>query len=232
MRKIGILGGMSWESTAHYYSIINREVARRMGGTRSADCLIRSLDFSPIAAWQEAGAWEMCANAVSGGLSDLIHGGAQALLIASNTAHKALDYLDCRFPVPLLHIADVTADALEAGGHRRVALLGTRFTMEDAFYKRRLEARGISVAVPEARERQAVHRIIFDELVMGIQSASSKEFLLDVLSRQQALGADAAILGCTELGLLIGRDDIALPLFDTAELHAIRAAQVCMGAPL
>jgi aspartate racemase len=225
MRTLGIIGGMSWESTAVYYRLINQGVAARMGGLHSAPLLIHSLDFAAIAAAQAAGDWAGLARQLGEAARGLAQAGAGALLVATNTMHKLADALQEAAGVPLLHIADATGAALQAAGVKRAGLLGTRFTMEDAAIVRdRLAARfGVQTRLPAAAARAEVHRVIYEELCRGRVEPASRAAYVGVIEALRADGAEAVILGCTEIGLLIGPADSPLPVFDTTTLHAAAA---------
>lgn len=223
-RLLGLLGGMSWESTAHYYAHINRCVRDARGGLHSARLLLHSVDFAPIAAMQRDGDWAAAAQVLGEAGRGLAAAGAGALLICSNTMHKVADEVAAIAGLPLLHIADPTIAALQAAGVRRVGLLGTRFTMEDGFYRARLQRAGLQVCIPQASERAEVHRVIFDELCRGEVRDASRRRYQAVIGQLQHDGAEAVILGCTEIAMLIKGADSSLPLFDTTGLHAEAAA--------
>jgi len=219
-----MLGGMSWESTAHYYRLVNEEVRARLGGLRSARCLVASVDFAEIEPLQRAGRWDEAGALLNREALALERAGADVLLICANTMHKVADRATRGVSIPLLHIADPTAGAVRAAGLRRVALLGTRYVMEEDFYVARLaERHGLDVRVPGPADRAEVNRVIFEELVLGRVEAASRARYVDVVARMAAAGAEAVIAGCTEIGMLLGPRDVPVPLFDTTELHA-RAA--------
>jgi aspartate racemase len=228
LKTIGLIGGMSWESTALYYQIINREVARRKGGLHSALMNLVSLDFQTIADRQKAGDWAGMAGLLSQAAKRLEQGGADCVLIGTNTMHRVAPEVQAAVAVPLLHIADVTAVAIQRAGLGVVGLMGTRFTMEQSFYADRLAAHGISCVIPKADERDEIHRVIFDELCRGIISVSSRAALVQIMKNLQDRGAQGAVLGCTELPLLLGAADSPLPTFDTTELHALAAVDFCL----
>lgn len=228
LRAIGLIGGMSWESTALYYRTINREVARRLGGLHSAPMYIASLDFEEIAQRQRAGDWEAMARILSDAARDLVSNGADCLLIGTNTMHLVAPQVQAAVAVPLLHIAEVTADAIAAGGLARVGLLGTRFTMEQPFYRELLEARGIASLVPPSDDRAEVHRIIFDELCQGGICDDSRRRLQSVIAALLERGAQGIVLGCTELPLILQAEHCPVPLFDTTELHAMAAVEFAL----
>jgi len=224
MKTIGLLGGMSWESTLDYYREINRGVKARLGGLHSASIVLYSVDFAPIEALMRAGDWEATAAALAEGARRVEAGGADGLLICTNTMHREADRIAAAVSIPLLHIADATAEALVRDGIRKVGLLGTAVTMEHDFYKGRLAKRfGLDVVVPEAPDRRIVHDVIFQELCLGKARTASKEAFQRIAADLAAAGAEAVILGCTEIGMLIGPDDTAVPLYDTTRIHAARA---------
>ena len=227
MRMIGLIGGMSWESTAVYYRRINEEVRARRGGLHSAEILLRSVDFETIVDLQKADAWEAAGEALSAIARDLERAGAGCLLICTNTMHKLADRVAQAIDIPLLHIVDAVAAALTAAGVRRPLLLATRFTMEQDFYIERLRGHGIDPVIPDAEARQAVHDVIFDELCRGIVRDASRRRYLDIIARSR--GADGVILGCTEIGLLIGPQHVDLPTFDSTLLHADAAVDLALG---
>ncbi len=220
MATIGLIGGMSWESTAVYYRLLNEGVRARAGGLHSADVLLHSVDFAPIAEMQAAGDWEAAGAALAESARRLQQGGASCLLLCTNTMHKVADRITEATSLPFLHLADVTARAVKAAGLKRPLLLATRFTMEQGFYRGRLAAFGVEALVPAPGERDEVHRVIYEELCRGRIEADSKARYLAIIERaMREEGADGVILGCTEIGLLIGQGDCALPVFDTTALH-------------
>lgn len=226
MKAIGLIGGMSWESTALYYRIVNREVGRRLGGLRSAKLHLASLDFEEIVAAQKAGAWDLLATQLAAVARTLERAGAECVLIGTNTMHCVAEAVQAAVSIPLLHIVDVTAAAIHESGCRSVALLGTRYTMELPFYAERLRDRfGMEVLVPDERGRDDVHRIIYDELCHGIIAPESRATYVTIIEELATRGAQAVILGCTEITLLIGADDSPLPVFDTTALHAKAAVE-------
>jgi aspartate racemase len=230
MRMIGLIGGMSWESTAVYYRRINEQVRDRLGGLHSADVIIRSVDFAGIVGLQKSDAWDEASAVLARIGRDLQNAGAGCLLICTNTMHKLADGVQQAVDVPLLHIVDVTADALKAAGATRPLLLATRYTMEQDFYLSRLRERhGIEAIVPVEADRTVVHDIIFDELCQGIVRDTSRQQYLDIVARGRAAGADSVILGCTEIGLLIRPEHLDLPTFDSTLLHADAAVEFSFG---
>ncbi|NCT82790.1 MAG: aspartate/glutamate racemase family protein [Comamonadaceae bacterium] len=231
MKTLGILGGMSWESTQHLYALLNRGVAQRLGGLHSARLVLHSVDFAPIAALQSAGDWAEAARLLGDAAAGLRRAGAEALLIATNTMHRVATEVERAAGLPVLHIVDATAEALRAAGVRRAGLLATRFTMEQGFYRERMRERfGIELIVPDEAGRAEVHRLIYEELCRGRFEPASREALRAQVAALAARGAQAAILGCTELGLLLpATSDAALPLFDSTQLQALAAVDWMLG---
>jgi aspartate racemase len=229
MQTIGLIGGMSWESTLPYYRLINETVRDALGGLHSAKLLLHSVDFHEIEALQHAGDWDAAGEAMAAAARSLQAGGADFIVLCTNTMHKVADAITAATPLPLLHIADGTADALAAAGITRVGLLGTRFTMEQDFYRKRLEARGFEVIVPEAGDRDDVHRIIYDELCQGAVRDDSRDTYRRIMAALADAGAKGIILGCTEISLLVDQRDASVPLFDTTALHARAAALRSLG---
>ncbi|MDO6823821.1 aspartate/glutamate racemase family protein [Marinobacter sp. 1_MG-2023] len=224
MKTIGLIGGMSWESTQTYYRLINQKVREQLGGLHSAKIILYSVDFAEIESLQHRGDWDGTAKILISAAQSVEAGGADLLLICTNTMHKVAPEIEQACAVPLLHIADATANALLKDGITSVGLLGTRFTMEQTFYRERLERQGISVIIPDDSERNAVHRIIYEELCQGVINPDSKAIYLDVVDSLATRGAQAVILGCTEIGLLIQASDTRVALYDTTEIHAVQAA--------
>ncbi|MFQ2194447.1 aspartate/glutamate racemase family protein [Aeromonas jandaei] len=229
MKCIGLLGGMSWESTVSYYQALNRGVRAKLGGLHSARVLLNSIDFAEIERLQHAGDWPATARLLAAEARKLQDGGADFLLIGTNTMHKVAPEIEAAIDIPLLHIADATARRLQADGIQRVGLLGTRFTMEQDFYKGRLQTHfGLEVLVPAEAERERIHRIIYDELCLGeIRDASRAEYLA-IIAGLAAAGAEAVILGCTEIALLVGEAQAAVPLYDTTAIHAEAAVTLAL----
>ncbi|WP_349777853.1 MULTISPECIES: aspartate/glutamate racemase family protein [Xanthomonas] len=223
-KTIGLIGGMSWESTLPYYRIINQRVRLACGGLHSARLLLYSVNFHEIERLQHAGDWDGAGQAMAAAARALHAGGADFLVLCTNTMHCVADAITSATPLPLLHIADATADALIAAGVTRVGLLGTRFTMEQPFYRERLAARGLQVLVPPTDARAQLHRVIYDELCQGIIRPKSRGYFRQVMADLGQEGAQAIILGCTEISLLVDSSDAQLPLFDTTALHAEAAA--------
>jgi aspartate racemase len=223
MRLLGVLGGMSWTSTEAYYRLLNTGVAERLGGVHSARLLVHSVDFDEIAALQHAGDWDATAEILADAARGLAGAGAEGLLLATNTMHKVAEPVEKAAGLPLLHIADATAEAVIAAGLSRVGLLATAFTMEETFYVDRLAQHGVEAIVPGAADRADVHLIIYDELVRDVVRDSSRQRYREVMADLVDGGAEGMILGCTEIGLLVGADDTTVPTFDTAALHAAAA---------
>lgn len=220
LRTAGLIGGMSWESSALYYRLVNEGVRRRCGGLHSAPLVITSLDFAPVAERQHAGDWAWLATHMAEAARTLEHAGATAIALATNTMHKVADAIEAAVSVPLLHIGDATGAALAAAGTRRIGLLGTAFTMEQDFYRERLSRFGCETIVPPPDDRAAVHRIIYDELVQGVIRDDSRAVYRDVMARLVEQGAQGIVLGCTEITLLVAAPDATVPLYDTTALHA------------
>lgn len=220
MRVIGLLGGMSWESSVEYYRIVNERVRERLGGLHSAHCVLYSLDFAEIERLQVAGQWDEAGKRLLTAATALQSAGAEVLVLCTNTMHKVVDVLIDGLDIPVLHLADTTAAAVRAAGLDRVGLLGTAFTMEQDFYTGRLAEHGLDVLVPDADERADVHRIIYEELVVGIVTEPSRQRYREVIDSLVARGAQGVILGCTEIELLVGPADSPVPVFPTTRLHA------------
>jgi aspartate racemase len=230
MKRLGLLGGMSWESSIEYERIINELVRERLGGVASADLLVRSFNFADIEALQEAGRWDEAGEVLANAATHLAAGGAEAILICTNTMHRLADVVQAAVQVPVIHIADATATAVRSAGVEVVALLGTRYTMEQDFYVGRLRDRhGLSVLVPEEPGRTLIHDVIYGELVRGVINPGSKLAYLEVIAAMIDEGAEGVIAGCTEIELLIEQSDLAVPLFPTARLHAEAAARFALG---
>ena len=229
MKTIGLLGGMSWESTQSYYRLINEGVKAQLGGLHSARLILYSVDFAEIEAMQHRGDWEGTARLLVVAATSLQDAGADFLVIGTNTMHKVAPQIAEAVELPLLHIADATAESLKINGIHSVGLLGTRFTMEQTFYRERLEKAGIRVLIPEPEERDEIHRVIYQELCQGEIRADSRAGYLEVVDRLADRGAQAVILGCTEIGLLLQQADTNVPLFDTTEIHAHAAVARALG---
>ena len=229
MKTIGLLGGMSWESSIHYERMINEGVRAALGGTASADLIIRSYNFAAIEALQEAGDWQGAGALLGRDARFLQDAGADAIVLCTNTMHLVAPAIEAAIDVPFLHLADCTADAVVAAGVRQVALLGTRYTMEEDFYRARLIDRGLEVIVPDEPDRTMVHDIIFDELVQGVVRPESKARYLEAIERLTARGAAGVIAGCTEIELLVGPDDVSVAYFPTTALHASAAVAFALS---
>ncbi len=230
MKTIGLIGGMSWESSAEYYRLINTMIKERLGGFHSAKCVMISVDFAEIETLQREDRWAESAQMLIAAAQGLERAGADLIVLCTNTMHKVADDIQTSVHVPFLHIADATAERIKAQGLATVGLLGTRFTMEQDFYVGRLTQRfGLRVLIPDAAEREMIHRVIYDELVLGDVKASSKAQYLAVIDRLIAHGAQGIILGCTEIDLLIQADDCRVPVFDTTHLHAQAAVELALS---
>lgn len=229
MRLLGVLGGMSWASTATYYRLINEGVERQLGGLHSARLLLHSVDFDEVARLQHDADWDGTATILSTAAQGLAAGGAEALVLATNTMHKVSDEIQDAAGIPLLHIADATAASVSAAGIDRIGLMATAFTMEQDFYTGRLRTSGIDCVVPTANVRAGIHQIIYDELCHGITTDTSRAFFRSAMSELVASGAQAIVFGCTEIGLLVGPEDTDVPVFDTTALHAEAAVSWLVG---
>ncbi|MEW6513853.1 MAG: aspartate/glutamate racemase family protein [Pseudomonadota bacterium] len=229
MKTIGLIGGMSWESTVPYYRLINEGVKQRLGGLHSARVVLYSVDFHDIERLQHAGRWDEASALLAAAARSLQAAGADFLVLCTNTMHKVAPAIEAAVTIPLLHIADPTADAVKQAGIRTVGLLGTRFTMEQDFYRGRLEARhGLKVVIPETMDRDVVHRVIYDELCLGVTREESRAAYRAIIGRLVTQGAQGIILGCTEIGLLVKTEDAPVPLFDTTALHAASAVEFAL----
>ncbi len=226
MKTIGLIGGMSWESTVPYYRLINEMVKERLGGLHSARIILFSVDFHEVERLQRDGKWEEAGALLAGAARALESAGAEFLVLCTNTMHKVAGAIEAAVSIPLQHIADAAAERITQAGVHTVGLLGTRFTMEQDFYRDRLRERhGINVLIPDERDRQAVHRIIYEELVLGKLLPASRDEYRNIMGRLVAQGAEAIILGCTEISLLVTQADSAVPLFDTTSIHALSAVE-------
>lgn len=229
MKTIGLLGGMSWESTLSYYQIINEGVKERLGGLHSAKILLYSVDFAEVEACQATNDWDKSAEILGEAAKKLEKIGADLIVICTNTMHKIVPQIEKKLSIPILHIADATAKALQKNGISKVALLGTRYTMTQDFYKSRLINQGISVLIPDENDIETVNRIIYDELCLGILSEASRQKYQSIIEKLKENGAQGVILGCTEIGLLIKQKDSALPVFDTTLIHAKAAVNEALS---
>ncbi|MGB4705300.1 MAG: aspartate/glutamate racemase family protein [Candidatus Saccharicenans sp.] len=230
MKTIGLIGGMSWESSLEYYRIVNEEVKKKLGGFHSAKCIMYSVDFAEIEELQRLGDWEKAGWILSQTALSLEAAGADFLVLCTNTMHKVAPAIESAVSIPLLHIADPTAERIKARGFKRVGLLGTRFTMEDDFYRGRLEKKhGLEVMIPEETDRQMIHQVIYYELCDGRLQEESRKKFRTVIEKMAAAGAQGVILGCTEIGLLVKEKDSPLPVFDTTIIHAEAAVEYALS---
>lgn len=228
MKTIGLIGGMSWESTIPYYRIINEKIKEKLGGLHSARIILYSVEFAEIETCQATGQWDKSADILADAAVKLEAAGADFILICTNTMHKVVPQIQARISVPVIHIADATADRLETAGIWKIALLGTKYTMTQDFYKSRLIDRGFEVLIPDEAGVETVNSVIYRELCLGIIKEESRAAFSRIITGLKAQGAEAVILGCTEIGLLIQQDNSALPVFDTTEIHALRAAELAL----
>ncbi|MBE6907519.1 MAG: aspartate/glutamate racemase family protein [Ruminococcaceae bacterium] len=224
MKTIGLIGGMSWESTVTYYQIINQTIKRTLGGLHSAKCLLYSVDFFEIEECQSKGDWAKSAEILSDAAQRLEKAGADFIVICTNTMHKVANTIQNAVSIPILHIAEVTARQLKANDISKVALLGTKYTMEQDFYRSKLTQNGITVVVPDENDRELINSVIYNELCLGVIQEASRQKFLSIINGLADQGAQGAILGCTEIGLLVGQKDTDVPLFDTTLIHAESAA--------
>lgn len=230
MKTIGLIGGMSWESTQVYYRLINQGIKARLGGLHSARLILHSVDFHDIEQLQHAGRWDEAGAHLTGVAESLERAGAQFLVLCTNTMHRCAPAIEAAVRIPLLHIADATAEAIRRSGLRTPGLLGTAFTMEQEFYRGRLEQRhGLRVLVPDAAQRALVHRVIYDELCLGIVRDAARASYRAIIADLVARGCDCVIFGCTEIGLLVGAHDAARPVFDTTAIHAAAAVALALA---
>ena len=229
MKTVGLIGGMSWESSIEYYRIINETVRDRLGGLHSARSIMVSVDFAEIEALQHEGRWDETARMLIAAAQNVERGGGDFVVLCTNTMHKVAEEVQEHIRIPLLHIADATAERVKSQGLKKVGLLGTKFTMEEAFYKDRLiEEHGLEVVIPAEPAREVVHRVIYDELCLGEIKAASKADYIRIMDRLVEEGAEGIILGCTEISLLVGQQDSPAPLFDTTEIHAQAAVEYAL----
>lgn len=229
MKTLGMIGGMSPESTVLYYQIINREVNRRLGGNNSANIVMHSVNFAEIAALQAQGNWQQAGVLLADSAQKLAQMGAEGLVLATNTMHKVADVIQAAVAIPLLHVVDATAAAIHAQGLDKVGLLGTRFTMSDGFYTQRMRELGIATVLPNEAQQAEIHRVIFEELCCNRFTDTAKRYYQQVVGDLQAQGAQGVILGCTEIGLLLQAQDCALPVWDSAVIHALAAVEWILG---
>ena len=228
MKTIGMIGGMSWESTVTYYQIVNQVIRQELGGLHSAKCILHSVEFDEIERYQSTGEWEKAGDVLSRAAQGLEAAGADYILICTNTMHKVFEQVQRSVRVPLLHIAQLTADALKADGIEKVGLLGTKYTMEQEFYKAKLVENNIEVVIPGKTAVEEINRVIFEELCVGVIREESRKTFLSAIDDMVANGAQAVILGCTEIGLLVSQSDTAVKLYDTTVIHAERAAMMSL----
>ena len=230
MKTIGLLGGMSWESSIEYYRIINERTKAKLGGLHSAKSLMISVDFADVEVLQHQGRWTEAADLLVEAAKSLEKGGADFILLCTNTMHKVAEDIQANVNIPFLHIADPTAQAVKEAGIQNIGLLGTRFTMEEEFYKGRLSQKfGLNVSVPHAGEREIIHRVIYEELVVGKIEPRSKTQYIDIMEQMVRRGVEGVILGCTEIGLLVHPEDSQVPLFDTTRIHAEAAVDYALN---
>ena len=230
MKTIGLIGGMSWESTVTYYQVVNETVKKKLGGLHSAKVLLYSVDFAEIEECQASGDWDRSAAILTEAVRNLEKAGADFIVICTNTMHKIVPQMTAGIRIPILHIAEATAAELKKAGISKVALLGTKYTMCQDFYKAKLVEAGIQVLIPEGEDVELVNRVIYEELCLGEIRESSRREYVRVIEGLAARGAQGVILGCTEIGLLIGQKDVSLPVFDTTLIHAARAAELALEA--
>ena len=229
VKTIGLIGGMSWESSTTYYRIINEEVKDRLGGFHSAKCILYSVDFDEIELYQRAGEWEKAGQVLGDVAKSLVLAGADFIVLCTNTMHKVASYIEVNAGVLLLHIADITGKKVISDGIKRIGLLGTRYTMEQDFYKSRLVDGGIEVVIPDEMDREIVNKVIFQELCLGIITPESKSEYIRIIQGLIDQGAEGIILGCTEIGLLIKQTDLTVPVYDTTIIHAKGAVDYALG---
>ena len=224
LKTIGLIGGMSWESTVTYYKIINETVKERLGGLHSAKCILYSVDFQEIEECQANGNWEKSGEILGEAANNLEKAGADFIVICTNTMHKVVNQIKEKISIPILHIAEMTAEKILEKGLKNIALLGTKYTMEQDFYKSKLIEKGINVIIPDKNDVEIINKVIYDELCLGIINSNSKKKFLEIVDKLRNKEAEGIILGCTEIGLLIKNEDTDVPLFDTAIIHAEQAA--------
>ena len=224
MKTIGLIGGMSWESTVTYYKIINETVKEKLGGLHSAKCILYSVDFQEIEECQANGNWEKSGEILGEAAYNLEKAGADFIVICTNTMHKVVNQIKEKISIPILHIAEMTAEKILEKGLKNIALLGTKYTMEQDFYKSKLIEKGINVIIPDKNDIEIINKVIYDELCLGTINSNSKKKFLEIVDKLRSKGAEGIILGCTEIGLLIKNEDTDVPLFDTAVIHAEEAA--------
>ena len=229
MKTIGLIGGMSWESSLEYYRIINEEVKAKLGGLHSAKCILYSVDFEEIERYQAEGDWESSGKLLGDVAQSLEKAGAEFIVICTNTMHKVIRYIEEKVSIPILHIADSTANQIQKSEISKVGLLGTKYTMEQDFYKTRIEFSGIKVLIPNDEDRKVINQVIYEELCLGEIQQSSRDYYKKVIKKLVDDGAEGIILGCTEIGLLVKPEDSEVPLFDTTVIHAIESVNMALG---
>ncbi|MFB7642603.1 aspartate/glutamate racemase family protein [Peribacillus butanolivorans] len=228
MKTIGLIGGMSWESSLEYYRIINEEVKTKLGGLHSAKCILYSVDFEEIERYQAEGDWESSGKLLGDVAQSLEKAGAEIIVICTNTMHKVIRYIEEKVSLPILHIADSTANQIQKSEISTVGLLGTKYTMEQDFYKTRIEFNGIKVLIPNDEDRKVINKVIYEELCLGEIQQSSRDYYKKVIKSLVDDGAEGIILGCTEIGLLVKPEDSEVPLFDTTEIHAFESVNMAL----
>ncbi|MCA1031530.1 aspartate/glutamate racemase family protein [Bacillus timonensis] len=229
MKTIGLIGGMSWESSHEYYRLINQAVNERLGGLHSAQCILYSLDFHEIEGYQVRGEWELASKRLIHAASSLEKTGADFVMICTNTMHLVADIVQEAISIPLIHIAEATANHIKAEGLSKLGLLGTKYTMEKDFYKSKLEQNGLEIITPDFKDRNLINTVIYDELCLGKFREGSRQEFKRIISSLQNQGAQGIILGCTEIGLLVTNNDCEIPLFDTTKIHALEAVKLALG---
>ena len=229
MKTIGLIGGMSWQSTITYYQIVNEVIAAQLGGFHSCKCILYSVDFQEIEECQARGEWERSGELLGAAALSLEKAGADFIVICTNTMHKVIDIIQSNITIPILHIAEATAEVLVNQGIKKVALLGTKYTMQQDFYKSKLLEAGLEVLIPETEDIEQINTTIYQELCLGIINQKSKEEFIRIIQSLKETGAEGIILGCTEIGLLVEQKDVAIPLFDTTIIHATKAALLSIG---
>jgi aspartate racemase len=225
LKTIGLIGGMSWESSTEYYRLINEEIKKKLGGLHSAKCILYSLDFDEIERYQADGDWESAGIILGNVALSLEKAGADFIVICTNTMHKVINYIDEKINIPILHIADATANQIQKSKIKTVGLLGTKYTMVQDFYKSRIEANGIKVLIPDKEDIELINEVIYEELCLGKIERTSKEYYKKVIKKLVDKGAEGIILGCTEIGLLVKPEDSEVPIFDTTVIHAIESVK-------
>jgi len=229
MKTIGLIGGMSWESSLEYYRILNEEVKSQLGGLHSAKCILYSVDFEEMERYQAEGSWDRAGERLGEAAQSLEKAGAEIIVLCTNTMHKVIGYIEEKVNLPIIHIADATAVQIQRAGLNTIGLLGTRYTMEQDFYKSRIVSKGFNVLIPNAEDREVINKVIYEELCLGEIKESSRHDYQKIIQRLVDDGAEGIILGCTEIGLLINQMDSEVPLFDTTKIHAIESVNKALG---